>query len=310
MNVLNGHDAAYYLNAANFVGYGVGVGTWLAAPTAGNLAVVMPPPNQSTGTGKLVFNTNPDFDTSINMLIGGAYKYNGLNVIKAVTGQRDYFFGTEQHHNGLTSNCKDNVGIGTNALYSLTGGSSNVGIGSFALAVNTTGSFNLAIGTFALSNNTTGMANAAVGNSALQSNNGSDNLAFGAFALWQNSSGIDNCGFGSSSLVVNSVGIRNAAFGRESGGSCTIGNYNTFVGYRSGVGLTSGNRNTFIGAGPIGGAGTICLPTLSDNVIISTGDGKQRLNINSAGMVSMTSIGIASYNDDVIWYDDDLMIVH
>lgn len=116
MNVLNGHDSAYYLNAANFVGYGVGIGNWLVTPTAANLAIAMAPPNESTGTGKLVFNTNPEFSTSMNMLLGGAYKYNGVNALRANTSLNNWFFGAS---GTLLADGTNNIGVGYNAVAGL-----------------------------------------------------------------------------------------------------------------------------------------------------------------------------------------------
>ncbi len=174
---------------------------------------------------------SPVFQTSIDMAIGGVYKYAGQTLIKVNDGLRCYFFGTGSNHSTLTG--ADNVGVGKSVLQSLIGGNNNVGIGTAALAANQTGNFNMAVGANALSANVAGNANAGIGFNALAANTGSDNLAFGAFAMWRNTTGANNCAFGSSALVLNTTGIANTGFGREALQKNTKGNYNVAIGHRS-----------------------------------------------------------------------------
>lgn len=257
------------------------INAFLANPTSANLYSAM---LDKTGTaGLVVFSISPTFNTSIDMNAGGAYKYDGLNVIKANTGLRSYFFGTGQSHASVTG--ADNLGIGPNTMPFVTTGNNNVGIGSFVLSQLTTGAFNMGIGSFVLSGTTTGNANTGVGNSALQANTtGHDNLAFGSFALWQNTTGFDNCAFGSSALVVNSTGQRNTGIGRESLPVLTTGSLNVGIGYKAGLGLTTGSNNTILGA-------NINIGNVSNNIALGDGAGTVRARYN-AGWTFSTKINI------------------
>src|SRR5438132_3666526 len=93
----------------------------------------------------------------------------------------------------------DNTAEGTDALFSLTGGTENTALGADALYYNAGGIGNTAVGHSTLLSNTSGNDNTAIGVLALFSNTlGSHNTASGAFALYSNTSGDDNTADGSS----------------------------------------------------------------------------------------------------------------
>src|SRR5437868_12114589 len=87
----------------------------------------------------------------------------------------------------------DNTAEGTDALFSLTGGTENTALGADALYYNAGGIGNTAVGHSTLLSNTSGNDNTAIGVLALFSNTlGSHNTASGDFALYSNTSGDDN----------------------------------------------------------------------------------------------------------------------
>ena len=129
------------------------------------------------------------------------------------------------------TNVSENVGLGANALLSLTSGSANTALGYQTLTFNTTGNNNTALGHQVLFTNTTG----------------GYNTASGAYALW-----------------ANTIGDFNIAVGYQSLNSNTSGDSNIGIGIGAGGGIVTGSNNTIIG----GVAGT---STLSSTVLIAAG---------------------------------------
>ena len=132
-----------------------------------------------------------------------------------------------------------NVGIGFEALKSVTYGHSNTATGYQALYNNTTGSYNTANGKDALFSNTTGNSNTANGKDALFSNiTGHSNTANGSYALFSNTTGHSNTANGSYALFSNTTGNSNTANGKEALYDNTTGGSNT----ANGKGVLSYNR--------------------------------------------------------------------
>jgi hypothetical protein len=183
--------------------------------------------------------------------------------------------------NGITvgkgaNSVTTNTAIGISALLSNTSGinntaigyqagkntttSSTVGVtfvGSNAGAANTVG-YNDGFGVGALQSVVTGSTNAAFGYGSLNKATGSGNSAFGFSALNSSVSATGNTAVGERALEANT------------------GSYNTVIGYRAGKLLTNGANNTLIG-GYQGTAGLV------GNVIISDGQGNQRIAIDASG---------------------------
>ena len=158
----------------------------------------------------------------------------------------------------MTLSGVSDVGVGLNALHSVTTGSYNTAIGEQSLQFNTTGSDNTASGYRALELNTSGYDNTANGVHALEYNTtGARNTANGYEALWNNTNGYDNTANGYAALANNTSGSYNTA----NGGGALIQN-------------TSGSDNT--------ANGTFALElntTGSDN----TANGFQALYSNTSG---------------------------
>jgi len=121
-----------------------------------------------------------------------------------------------------------NTAEGTDALFSLTGGSNNTANGFDALFSNTGGTNNTAVGFWALYSNTTGDSNTATGHQA----------------LYQNTSGIYNTATGGLALVNNTTGFENTATGYDALSTNTTGNFNTATGVDALVNNTTGYENT------------------------------------------------------------------
>jgi hypothetical protein len=142
-----------------------------------------------------------------------------------------------------------NTAEGTDALFSLTGGSWNTALGNQALYTNTNGFANTALGYWALHSNTTGGANTANGLFALVYNTeGYYNTANGAYALYLNATGYSNTANGYSALQNNTSGSANVANGAQALLGNETGNYNTASGAGALFSNTTGNDNTATGS--------------------------------------------------------------
>ena len=143
----------------------------------------------------------------------------------------------------------DNTAEGTDALFSLTGGTENTALGADALYYNAGGTGNTAVGHSTLLSNTSGDDNTAIGVLALFSNTlGSHNTASGDFALYSNTSGDDNTADGHFALFHNITGPRNTATGHGALFFNTTGAANTASGFNALLHNTAGSGNIALGA--------------------------------------------------------------
>jgi trimeric autotransporter adhesin len=194
---------------------------------------------------------------------------NGTSLL-STTGIASVFLGPNAGGSAATGT-QENVGIGSDALESITTGSSNTAIGGDALFYLTGGIQNTAAGYLAGYNMTTGNYNSA----------------FGVGALYFNATGTSNTAVGSGAL--NSVAMTNddTAIGSGAGGN-DVGSNNTWLGALTGPSDASGiSYSTAIGYGAtvsqnfsmaLGGQGSSAL-----NVGIGTGAPHSRLEIASQG---------------------------
>ncbi|MFT7433591.1 MAG: hypothetical protein ACI9TY_001228 [Alphaproteobacteria bacterium] len=127
----------------------------------------------------------------------------------------------------------------------------NMGIGKNALKTVTTGNYNMALGAESLSNITEGWNNIAIGYSALINTTvGSDNIALGSSAL-NASSGNANVAIGDEAQAFNGSGDGNVSLGYQSQKgpvAVNTGSYNVSLGYETNLLLSTGNNNIAIGA--------------------------------------------------------------
>lgn len=149
---------------------------------------------------------------------------------------------------------KWSMGIGENALSSITSGENNIAFGANALRYNESGSNNIALGNANLSLNKSSHSNIAIGHSNLYllESGGGDNIALGS-SLGDLLSGSHNIGIAYSALDSLETGSQNVAIGENSSDNLETGNSNCSVGERSLLTLTEGHFNTAIGGLSLGG---------------------------------------------------------
>jgi hypothetical protein len=179
----------------------------------------------------------------------------------------------------VTGTSSYNIGLGYQAGYNISTGSSNIDIGNLGLSTDTNlirigtsqtqafiagvitgngaGLTNLNAtsfsGTFpanqltSVGNNNGGFENFFVGGSGNSTMTGSDNTADGTYALELNTSGSDNTADGTYALALNTSGSDNTANGTEALYYNTSGSANTANGYGALYSNTSGSDNTAIG---------------------------------------------------------------
>lgn len=166
-------------------------------------------------------------------------------------------------------NISSNVGLGYNALRSVSTGNYNVAIGQNALLSNTSGNYNIGIGFNALKSNIGPTANfegnIAIGYNALanapstrgntsvgyESMNslivGNDNTGIGEGTMRLTPIGHGNTAIGSAAMYNAKNDVqKNVAVGVRAGENISAG-LNTFLGYESGA-LNTGSGNVFVGA--------------------------------------------------------------
>lgn len=104
---------------------------------------------------------------------------------------------------------------------------------------------NIGIGHEAL-RSVTGSSNIAIGSNTLRDTNSNNNIAIGNSTLWKNDTGSTNTALGYVSLGENTTGSNNTAIGALAGRINVSGNNNTYLGNRSGY-FSTGSSNVFIG---------------------------------------------------------------
>jgi trimeric autotransporter adhesin len=175
----------------------------------------------------------------------------GVNAVDSIT-TGDYNVGIGDDAGTAITTGSFNVALGAGALDANTEGDKNTVVGAFALTDNTTGGYNTAVGQQALGANTTGTSNVAMGYEALKDNTtGSDNVAVGQRALENNTTASFNTAMGLSSLASNTTGAENTALGKSAMYSNTTASYNTAVGYRGLWANTTGINNIAVGHGAL-----------------------------------------------------------
>ena len=220
---------------------------------------------------------------------GGASSLNGLSDVSVENSS--YFIGSTPSG---TSNAAYSVGIGTNALKSLTTGDRNTAIGMEVLETVTTGDENTAVGNQSLRYNT-GENNTALGSNAMVNNTTADgNVAIGYYALANNTTGHSNTvvGYqagtaGSSAVMVDKPRI--TAIGYQAGKNNKGGN-NTFIGHtaQKQASTPQGSNSTAIGyQAAVSGSNAFQLGN-SSVTSLTVGDGSANVTIY-AGSVAEAS---------------------
>jgi hypothetical protein len=131
----------------------------------------------------------------------------------------------------------------------------------------------------------------AIGASALAANQASYNTAVGYQAGYSGTSGGQNVYLGFNTGYTNQTGSNNVYVGAETGKFST-GSSNIFIGYNSGYNMLTGSYNVIIGG--YAGSSPFDITTLSNNIVLSDGQGNVRLSYTNAD-ASWRSIAI--YNN-------------
>jgi hypothetical protein len=269
--------------------------------------------SNTTGTGTAVGSNAYRSNTT-----GTAGTAAGLNALyNNTTGNYNTAVGQEALVSNTTASY--NTAVGYQAGYSTTGSQYNTSMGSGALYSHTTGNgANAAFGYNALRLTTTAESVTAVGTNAGYSNTtGSYNSAFGKDALYSNTTASNNTAVGHQAGYTNVLGTNNTFIGYGAGhtsNAASTTGYNTAVGAYAGYGLTTGVKNTFIGSfqsGGTAGAGSaittgsansilgaytgngsgLDIRTLSNNIVLSDGDGNPWVLVNSGGSMVLGGNG-------------------
>ncbi|MDT7830761.1 hypothetical protein RQM59_00125 [Flavobacteriaceae bacterium S356] len=188
---------------------------------------------------------------------------------------------TPSSHRGILANLSSggnyNLGLGDNALFSLTSSDYNIAIGhSSGFSITSGGHYNTLMGYQTGYFNISGDDNTFLGFRSGYFNTTNDNTFVGKGSGFNNTTGFDNVFIGEESGVRNTTGSDNVYIGEDTGGyapvspntvattnpatgsfntavgnnalyNITSGYNNTTLGYRAGHDITTGNRNTFVG---------------------------------------------------------------
>ncbi len=198
--------------------------------------------------------------TTAGIVTGATYYGDGSN-LSGITG----FW--ESNDTGITT--ITNIGIGTTTA-------------SSALTVDGDANFTGIVTASSFSGAITGIATISSGRIQADA---SSNLRFGNVASGSGSS--RNIAIGDQVLGSLSSGNgRNIGIGELSFNNTLSGSYNIGVGVKAGEKITSGDYNVVLG-GYDGNSGNLDIRTLSNNVVLSDGEGNIRQFINSSGDVGI-----------------------
>jgi hypothetical protein len=184
-------------------------------------------------------------------------------MLRANPSQETYFLAGAGN---LTSTSQCSIGVGKDALASLTSGGHNIGFGYRSLVNATTPGSNVFVGSFtgedaidvidsvavgfgALRHATTGIGGVAVGIYALEdATNVGNNTAVGDSCFRHTTTGEQNVGLGYTCADSNLTGSYNVYLGQGCAFARTQGDYNFLGGYRAGAdAVLAGSRNVGIG---------------------------------------------------------------
>ena len=200
----------------------------------------------------------------------------------------------------MAANAGDgSLAIGKNSL-NVSTGAANVGIGEDTLRYSASASYALSVGTAAgmrdnATQNTflgayagpyytelTGAYNTIVGAVAgiLIGGTSKRNTAIGTGALYVMTEADNNTAIGQGSLYALTTGSSNTALGHGAGNGLTTGSGNIFIG-RNISGITTGDYNVIIGS--VTGLAT----DLANTIVLSDGEGNERMRVDSTGNVGI-----------------------
>lgn len=221
-----------------------------------------------------------------NIWIGGGGQLSvGDGGVHPAYGAGNVSLGVEAAKNITIGN--DVTAVGGSALRDLTDGGDDVAIGrsSMQFSVHARQDTCIGVNSCEVMDGTAGLGanNVGIGLDSLESmTTGFRSIGIGAESLASMVDGNSLVCIGDEACHLATTGSNTTAVGGLALSDLLTGDANTVVGHASGGGLTTGRANTILGAGVTGLAAG-----LSNNVIISDGDGHQRIDVDSAGLVSI-----------------------
>ena len=248
-------DGALYFNTSSNIMYvyDLGTTTWIAITvgelTTGGFAAatlvtqsdgIASNDNETTIPTSAAVKDYADLKAPIaGPTFTGTVAGSSLTVTGAITGGS--FNGTE-----IATPATNNLGVGIDALDSITTGDYNTALGDGALTATEDGQQNLAIGRNALAANVGGHYNIAVGDMAIATNvSGTSNVAVGKSSLYT-TTGSHNTAIGESSLFAT-TGSSNVGIGKEAGDNITSGSSNIIIGAGIDADSATGSNQLNIG---------------------------------------------------------------
>ena len=227
--------------------------------------------NTAIGSAALLSNTT----ASNNTAVGYQAAYTQSNAFAAGVTAVGYLA-------GYSNDTGPQLFVGGESGYATTTGESNTALGAYrTLYANTTGAYNVAVGREALRNNTTASQNTAMGYQAGFSNNiGVQNTFIGGRSGYSNTTSSDNTYLGWQAGY-SRTGSGNTAVGQYAGRNGTTGVDNTLIGRNAGYKITTGSNNTVLGMYD-GNQNNLDIRTLSNNIVLSDGDGVPRMHYHDA----------------------------
>jgi len=214
--------------------------------------------SDETGTGVLVFNNNPSFETGISTSSTSFALVNTTaTTVNAFGSATAISFGAATGATTIQHNLEvvGNVTLGNDGADIITI-NGLVNIDDNDLTLRSTDTYPLRIGR--------------------GGNNNQTNTRVGFNALQNNSSGTQSTAFGFSAGEDNSQGQGNTYFGYRAGKDVTIGDINTFVGRDAGQLLVSGDGNVAIGANTLSanqqGSYNVCIGAYAGFAALGSGN--------------------------------------
>jgi hypothetical protein len=165
-------------------------------------------------------------------------------------GENNFYVGYRAGYGAVAGNTgKDNIALGSDALFSNLGGGRNFALGVNALFSNQGGGNNVAIGFDALFSNVNSTDNMAIGAFALFDSKGAGNVSIGSNSTSENVNGNYNTVIGTEALqgVSGTTHYNMVCIGREAGHGVGNTQDSTYIGTQSGYSGVTARGNTAVG---------------------------------------------------------------
>ena len=291
--------------------------------------------NEDEGSGPLTYNSGTPGDVLVSqgdakpprwLPPSGGSSLNDLT--DGITVGTSIFIGTSAG-SSATTRTEKNVGVGHEAMRSVTEsgnntavgysalstktgiGSNNTAIGHESLKETTTGAKNTGLGYNSLRNNTTGFMNTAIGNTSGEKNlTGHQNVSVGSGSLRNNTSGTHNTAIGTNALLLNTAGKYNVAIGFNSV-FYNNASYTVCIGAES---LNDGTETNIKESVYLGGKITASGRNVENEIVIgynTTGSGNNTITLGNSAITGLYIPGLqdGASSGDVLKFNGSKIIL-